>query len=240
MRVPILSACCAALLLAALPAAAHGWSSRDDDDRWVVERNCPIVQPPHPMAHRHLAYGVRHHGRAGGGCPIARAAPAHYEYERVFTPNGRDWSHEDQGSWRQDRRAWSDGDWSGRMADRGRPGCHDANGPGAYRDRDGGHRATEDYGMRCHDDGMRHDQGWMASRGVYGYSRETEEQWSSSERHGGWRDARDGWSEAPSMTDRYGFLTWPGKTHYMHGEPMGDAQDIGPRAPPEDSWRVHP
>jgi len=183
MRVPILSACCAALTLAALPAAAHGWSSSDADRGEVMERNCPIVQPSHPVAYRHGAHAaVRHHARGGAGCPVARAEPGHYQYQRVFTRDEHDWSHEDRGSWRQDRQTWPDGNWSGR----GGPGCHDANGPGAYRDGDGGHRAAPDRGMRCHDQAMSRDQGYAQSSGAFGYSREEDSQWSSSQHHGGW------------------------------------------------------
>ena len=236
MRVPILSACCTALTLVALPAAAHGWSSSDADRGGVVERNCPIVQPSHPVAYRPGVHpGVRHHARASVGCPVARAEPGRYQYQRVFTRDEHDWSHEDQGSWRQDRQAWSDGNWSGR----GGPGCHDANGPGAYRDGDGGHRAAPDSGMRCHDQAMRRDDGYARSGFAFGYSREADSQWSSSEHHGGWAEERGG-SGRPSMTDRYGFLTWPGKTHFIHGQPIDDAADIGPQAPPEQSWQVHP
>lgn len=234
MRVPILSACCAALSLAALPATAHGWSSSE-----AAEHNCPIVQPSHPGGSRHAAHpGAYHHAHAGVGCPVWRSAPVHYEYQRVHTPNGMvaAWSTDDR--WRQDRRAWADGNWSGR----GGPGCHDANGPGAYRDGDDGHRAAPDHGMRCHDDGMRRERAYAQSSGEFNYTREVDSGWSSSER----MERHDGWGgngHRPSMTDRYGFLTWPGKTHFLHGQPvgpMGDAPDIGPQAPPEESWQVHP
>ena len=36
------------------------------------------------------------------------------------------------------------------------------------------------------------------------------------------------------MTDRYGFLTWPGKTHFLRGQPIEATADIGPQAPPEE------
>lgn len=238
MRVPILSACCAALMLAALPAAAHGWSSIEQDEGGASARHCPIGQP-HSVMHHHVYGGFHHHARFGGGCP-AFAEPGRYHYQRVFTPNQHDWSYEEPESWRRDRRSWSDGDWSGRMAERGWPGCRDANGPEAYRDGYGGHRAAPDFGMRCHDGGMRHDEGYARSGGVFGYSREEDSQWSSAERHGGWDDERDESAERPSMTDRYGFLTWPGKTHFRHGRPISEAPDIGPQAPPEESWEVHP
>ncbi len=238
MRVPILSACCAALMLAALPAAAHGWSSSDEGHGGGMQGNCPIVEPSHPVWRHHAVHAIHHHAR-GGGCPVAMARPLHREYQRVFTRDDHDWSHEDQGSWRRDRRDWSDSDWSGRMADRGGAGCHDANGPGAYRDLDGGPRAAPDYGMRCHDGGLRRERGYAQSSGAFGYSREAESAWSTSERRGGWSDEGDG-SERVSMTDRYGFLTWPDKTHYRRGQPMGEAPDIGPQGPPDQSWQVHP
>jgi hypothetical protein len=238
MRVPILSACCAALSLAALPAAAHGWSSSDASDG-AAQHNCPIAQPSHPTGYRHAAHpGAFHHARVSDGCPVVRPAPVHYQYQRVHTPNGQVAMQQTPDRWRQDRRAWADGNWSGR----GGPGCHDANGPGAYRDSDGGHRAAPDHGMRCHDDGMRHEQAYAQSSGEFGYTREMDSGWSSSERS----ERHDGWGGdggRPSMTDRYGFLTWPGKTHFLRGQPvgpMGDAPDIGPQAPPEESWQVHP
>jgi hypothetical protein len=242
MRVPILSACSAALTLAALPAAAHGWSSSQETYSGAVERNCPIVQPSHGLGHHHALRAGGHRYAHGGGCPVARDEPGHYQYQRVFTRDEHDWSHEDQGSWRRDRRAWADGDWSGRMGDRDGLGCHDANGPDAYRDGDGGHRAARDRGMRCHDGGMQREQAYAQSGGVFGYRREAESGWSSSssEHHGGW-DAEGGraWGR-PSMTDRYGFLTWPGKTHFLRGQPIEATPDIGPQAPPEESWEVHP
>ncbi|HEY5006465.1 MAG TPA: hypothetical protein VII42_00590 [Caulobacteraceae bacterium] len=236
MRVPILSVCCAALSLAALPAAAHGWSSSE-----AAEHNCPIVQPSHPTGAHHAAHpGAYHHAHVTAGCPVARPAPVHYEYQRVHTPNGQVAVQSTDDRWRQDRRAWVDNNWSGR----GGPGCHDANGPGAYRDGDG-HRAAPDRGMRCHDDGMRRERAYAQSSGQFDYTREVDSGWSSSERSV--RIVRnDGWGgngRRPSMTDRYGFLTWPGKTHFLHGQPvgpMGDAPDIGPQAPPEESWQVHP
>jgi len=238
MRVPILSACCAAMTLAALPAAAHSWSASQDASS-AVERNCPILQPSHPMGHHMARPGGYHHARVNGGCPTARPAPARYQYQRVYTPNGMV-SQEAPDRWRQDRRAWADNNWSGR----GGPGCHDANGPDAYRDGDDGHRAAPDRGMRCHDDGMHHEQAYAQSSGQFNYTREADSGWSSERterivRHDGW----GGDGGRPSMTDRYGFLTWPGKTHFLRGQPvgpMGVAPDIGPQAPPEESWQVHP
>ena len=64
---------------------------------------------------------------------------------------------------------------------------------------------------------------------------------AETRRNGDWRQDR-GWASA-SMTDPYGYLTWPGKTHFLRGQPigpMGAAPDIGPQAPPEESWQVHP
>jgi hypothetical protein len=256
MRVPILSACCALLTLAALPAAAHSWSSSDQVDTRMVEHNCPIAPAVRPVIHHYSGVAVHHHARASGGCPVAQAEPGHYAYQRVFTRDEHDWSREDQGSWRRDRRDWADGNWSGRMAQNvgpgGGPGCQDANGPDAYRDRDGGHRAAPDSGMRCHDGGMRREQGYAQGGGHFGYTREMDSGWSSSERGAGWASSErsSGWggeqrgsSDHVSMTDRYGFLTWPGKTHFLRGQPvgpMGVAPDIGPQAPPEESWQVHP
>ena len=257
MRVPILSVCCAALTLAALPAAAHGWSASDPVDTRMADHNCPIVQPVRPVMHHYSGSSpVHRHARAGGGCPVAaQGEPGHYAYQRVFTRDEHDFSREDQGSWRRDRRAWADGNWSGRPAQfagpAGGPGCQDANGPDAYRDRDGGRRAAPDLGMRCHDGGMAREQGYAQGGGHFGYTREAQAGWSSSsERSSGWATEQrsSGWGggqrwERVSMTDRYGFLTWPGKTHYLRGQPIGPNgvvdPDIGPQAPPE-SWQVHP
>ncbi|HEX4197901.1 MAG TPA: hypothetical protein VHZ26_10700 [Caulobacteraceae bacterium] len=244
MRVSILSACCAALLAPALPALANGgWSSLQDPGLVAGAHDCPLARPSHQSAYR----GPRvagHHRPHAGGCPVvARGEPGLYPYERVYTPNGRDMSRPDQAfAWRRDRRAWADGDWSGRPAMPGAMGCRDANGPDAYRDGDGGHRAAPDGGMRCHDAGLWRDRGYAAqSRVQYGYSREMDSGWSSSEQQqGGWGERRR-WAEASvSMTDRYGYLTWPGKTHFMHGQPIGYGPDFGPQAPPEESWQVHP
>jgi hypothetical protein len=173
---------------------------------------------------------------------VASAEPGRYPYERVYTPDGRDMSQPDQAfAWRRDRQAWADGNWSGRPAVPGGLGCRDANGPDAYRDGDDGHRAAADGGMRCHDDGMRRDEGYAAQSSVqYGYSRETDSGWSPpSEQRDGWAERRWG-TERVSMTDRYGYLTWPGKTHFINGQPIGYAPDIGPQAPPEESWQIHP
>jgi hypothetical protein len=218
MRVPILSVCCAALSVAALPAAAHGWSS-SAAGAGAVERNCPIVQPSQPTAYRHNPGGY-HHAHGGAGCPVAQPAPAHYQYQRVFTPNGLVASQPIPDRWRQDRRAWADGNWSGQ----GGPGCHDPNGPQAYRDGAGGYLAAPDSGMRCHDGGMRREQAYAQASGEFGYTREM-------------------YFGRPSMTDRYGFLTWPGKTHFLRGQPvgpMGVAPNIGPQAPPEEDGQVYP
>jgi hypothetical protein len=243
MRIPIISACCAALSLAALPAAANGWSP---SDAAAPQHNCPIVQPSHPTGAHYAAHpGAYHHAHVSGGCPVAQPVPAHYQYQRVHTPDGLVAAAQPvpaqpvtvqpvPQSWRQDRRAWADGNWSGR----GGPGCRDANGPEAYRDGDGGHVAAPDNGMRCHDGGIRREQAYAQASGQFNYTREVDSGWSSSERHDGW----GGDGRRPSMTDRYGFLTWPGKTHFLRGQPigpMGYAPDIGPQAPPE-SWQVHP
>ena len=109
------------------------------------------------------------------------------------------------------------------MAEGGGFGCRDANGPEAYRDRDGGHRAGPDFGMRCHDQAMHRDRGYAGWGGAFGYTREEESAWSSAERGGGWSEERGWASGRPSMTDRYGYLTWPGKTHFLHGQPVADA-----------------
>jgi hypothetical protein len=246
MRVSIVSACCAALVLPALPVLANDGSASMVHDPSVVAvaHNCPIAAPSHASAYRGPRVAGAHRAHASGGCPVvARGEPGLYPYERVYTPNGRDMSQPGPpNAWRRDRRAWADGNWSGRPAAPGAMGCRDANGPGAYRDGDGGHLAAPDGGMRCHDAGMWRDRGYAAqSRVEYGYSRETDSGWAaaSQQQHGGWGERR--WAEASvSMTDGYGYLTWPGKTHFIHGQPMGAGPDIGPQAPPEESWQVHP
>jgi len=89
---------------------------------------------------------------------------------------------------------------------------------------DGDGRMHEDHGMACRIDGMHHDD-VGAFRHMY---REEEDQWSSSERHEHWRGPWRGGQ--PSATDRYGYLTWPGKV--WEGPPMGP--------PPPDAVEVHP
>src|ERR1700722_2186111 len=105
MRVPILSVCSAALTLAALPAAAHGWSASDPVETRTAEHNCPVAPTVRPVIHHYNgASPIHHHARATGGCPVAaQTEPGHYAYQRVFTRDEHDWSHEDQGSWRRDR-----------------------------------------------------------------------------------------------------------------------------------------
>jgi hypothetical protein len=52
-----------------------------------------------------------------------------------------------------------------------------------------------------------------------------------------WRGGRDWSSGRPSATDRFGYLTWVGKAHFIQGPPPGAA----PQGPPDDGpWEVHP
>jgi hypothetical protein len=94
-------------------------------------------------------------------------------------------------------------------------------------DRDGHHRMFEEHSLH---DGMHHDDGMMEWRGAT-----HEERWSSDEHHEAWRGARV-WTSASSDTDRFGFLTWPGKTHFQNGQPIVET----PEAPAEGPWQVHP
>jgi hypothetical protein len=75
---------------------------------------------------------------------------------------------------------------------------------------------------------------------AFGYSREEERSWSSHQ-GGAFIEHRTCHCH-PSATDEYGFLTWPGKTHYWHGRPV-DGQAGGP-APwaddPQGPIIVHP
>jgi hypothetical protein len=45
--------------------------------------------------------------------------------------------------------------------------------------------------------------------------------------------------ERPWATDRYGYLTWPGKTHFGHA-PMAREPEAGPPLPPEEGPPLGP
>jgi hypothetical protein len=52
-----------------------------------------------------------------------------------------------------------------------------------------------------------------------------------------WRGGPEWSSGRPSATDRFGYLTWIGKAHFIQGPPPGAA----PQGPPDDGpWDVHP
>jgi hypothetical protein len=67
-----------------------------------------------------------------------------------------------------------------------------------------------------------------------------ERDWSDSH---SWRSAREvswGWSERPWATDQFGFLTWPGKSHFVDGHMMRGAVPPPPPPPPEDEMQGPP
>lgn len=69
--------------------------------------------------------------------------------------------------------------------------------------------------------------GWSEDDGRLGYG------------HGGPWDLA--WAERPWATDRYGYLTWPGKTHFVNGHAEVDdmpppPEGAGPPPTPMEGW----
>jgi hypothetical protein len=72
-----------------------------------------------------------------------------------------------------------------------------------------------------------------------------------SEGDGRWASS---WDEHVSATDRYGYLTWPGKTHFVNGQPVDEgnqgarrgyppmraAPEGAMRPPPPEGWQDGP
>jgi hypothetical protein len=60
---------------------------------------------------------------------------------------------------------------------------------------------------------------------VDGYYRQQQQSWSHSEAHAwssGWQSEGDDYDAPASATDAYGYLTWPGKTHFQGPRPQDD------------------
>ena len=93
--------------------------------------------------------------------------------------------------------------------------------------------------------------GWSAHHGMAmrhgwqgGHSWHEEHGWSDqhgwSEGDGRWAEAREHhwgggeWGRRPWATDAFGYLTWPGKTHFASGQPVEGATPPPPPPPPED------
>ena len=128
----------------------------------------------------------------------------------------------DVNSWQGDHRDWSDNRW--RMDDRG---CQTWQRSETVIDH-GDRRTVQDHGMPCHDQRAHVDRGWSFAQ---------QEAWSTSEHHGAWHEDA-GWASGRTMmTDRFGYLTWPGKTHFINGQPVDEAQ---PSPPQQGPWQVHP
>jgi hypothetical protein len=83
------------------------------------------------------------------------------------------------------------------------------------------------------------EHGWSSERGWS----EDEGRWG----HGGRWDLA--WAERPWATDRFGYLTWPGKTHFVDGHAVRDdmpppppppPEGAGPPPPPPEGWQGPP
>jgi hypothetical protein len=137
------------------------------------------------------------------------------------------YAHEARGEgYRRESRMDMREGWSGW---RGRSG---EVGPGEGGPDENGWREADGRGRRHW--GGEHGQYWGGGEhGRYG-----EGEWRSShEEERSWSDVEGGaWAyaglERPSAVDAYGFLTWPGKTHFGRHQPM-EAPEAGP-PPPEE------
>jgi hypothetical protein len=90
-------------------------------------------------------------------------------------------------------------------------------------------------------------RGEQQSVEAHGWS--SEHGWSEGEGHWGHGGHWDlAWAERPWATDRFGYLTWPGKTHFVNGQavdedmgpPPPPPHDGGPPPPPPEGWHGPP
>jgi hypothetical protein len=186
------------------------------------------VAPPPPMARlgppawRPAQPGPAPQGYAPGGYP-----PQAYADERGFERRGP--AYGDEGDRAFDHHFASPGYGERGYAERGYGDR--SYGDRGLVDRGFGERGYGDhaYGDRSYGDRDLGEHGYGAR--AYGYSSEQERSWS--------RERSEHWTSGGALacgcgrvstTDQYGFLTWPGKTHFWHGQPMDDA-DGDPQAP---------
>ena len=83
----------------------------------------------------------------------------------------------------------------------------------------GGHSWREDHGW-----GDQH--GWTQEDGRWAGGRE--HHWGAE------------WGQRPWATDVFGYLTWPGKTHFAGGRPVEGGALPPPPPPPPEGWQGPP
>jgi hypothetical protein len=82
-----------------------------------------------------------------------------------------------------------------------------------------GHHMWRDEQVSSESHGWSSEHGWSEDEGHWGYG------------HGGRFDLA--WAERPWATDVYGYLTWPGKTHFVNGHAI-QGEPPPPPPPPRD------
>jgi hypothetical protein len=213
--------------------------------------------------HHHLAWGGQGHGWA----PPPRGGDEEYGRQNFsWAPTGPGDEHPGPSTWRPgDEGSGLQGAppsvYAGRDFDHRDQGersfseqfSHGERGYGDHHDFDHRDQGERDFGDRFARGGEGHGEGDFDHRGfeqrgmgeqrfAFGYSHEEERSWSSQS-GGAWMEHRTCPCEAHrSATDQYGFLTWPGKTHYWHGQPV-DGRPMGPppwAGDPQGPVEVHP
>lgn len=94
-----------------------------------------------------------------------------------------------------------------------------------------GHHMWRDEQVSSEEHGWSRESGWREDEGHWGYG------------HGGRFDLA--WAERPWATDAYGYLTWPGKTHFVNGHAIQGEPPPPPPPPldgagPPEGWQGPP
>jgi hypothetical protein len=240
MRSPFLFVIAAATLLAAAaPALAHDGAVHCPMNRAAVRHiarharhGCPCQPQAALEGRRHLAF----EGHGWAPAPARGGEEAYGRQDFSWAPTGPGDEHPGPSTWRPG------------PGGAGLYGAPPAGSPAAgfadhrldqrgFDQRDGGERAFSD----------RFDaeqRGAGEREYAFGYSHEEEHSWSSHSGMGGGsmeHGARN-CADQTSATDQFGFLTWPGKTHFWRGPPAGDpAMGPPPGADaPQGPIIVHP
>lgn len=108
-------------------------------------------------------------------------------------------------------------------------------GPGMMDGRMMGHHMWREEQQSAESHGWSSEHGWSEDEGRWAHGRGAH--WDLA------------WAERPWATDAFGYLTWPGKTHFVNGHavkgeppppPPPPPEGAGPPPPPPEGWQGPP